>query len=152
MALRGGLASHLERNVSVPPRLRGKILAVAFLVAVGCGPSRRPTAPLPAPTVAGREPTPVVQEPTIADRVAQYGPSARERLLPYFAAAGVPYPPARFLLLGLKHERELQLYAAGPAQGLHFIRSFAVLGASGELGPKLLEGDRQVPEGIYRIV
>ncbi len=64
----------------------------------------------------------------------------------------MPYPPARFLLLGLKRERELQLYAAGPAQGLTFIRSFAIIGASGELGPKLQEGDRQVPEGVYRIV
>jgi murein L,D-transpeptidase YafK len=54
-------------------------------------------------------------------------------------------------LLGLKQERELQLYAAGPQQALVFIRSFAVRGASGELGPKLREGDRQVPEGVYRI-
>jgi murein L,D-transpeptidase YafK len=82
----------------------------------------------------------------------QYGPSARARLLPFFTAAGVPYPPARFLLLGLKHERELQLYAAGPAQDLAFVRSFAILGISGDLGPKLREGDRQVPEGVYRIV
>ena len=63
----------------------------------------------------------------------------------------MPYPPARFLLLGLKRERELQLYAAGPGQPFAFIRSFAVLGASGEIGPKLREGDRQVPEGVYRI-
>src|SRR5262249_3522532 len=97
-------------------------------------------APPPRPTI------------TIADRVAEYGPSARARLVPYFAAAGVPYPPARFLLLGLKEERELQLYAAGPGQAFAFIRSFAVLGASGGLGPKLREGDRQVPEGVYRIV
>jgi hypothetical protein len=97
-----------------------------------------------------RPPTPP-REATIADRVAQYGPAARARLL-RFGAAGVPYPPARFLLLGLKQERALQLYAAGPAQDLAFIRSFAIIGASGELGPKLQEGDRQVPEGVYRIV
>jgi murein L,D-transpeptidase YafK len=90
--------------------------------------------------------------PTIEDRVAQYGPSARARLAPSFAAAGVPYPPARFLLLALKRERDLQLYAAGPAQALTFVRSYAVRGMSGELGPKLREGDRQVPEGVYRIV
>jgi L,D-transpeptidase catalytic domain len=120
------------------------VVALAVIVAAsGCGPARHSIAP----------PPPIAPPPTpsIADRVAQYGPSARARLLPYFAAAGVPYPPARFLLLGLKHERELQLYAAGPAQAFAFIRSFAVLGASGELGPKLREGDRQVPEGVYRI-
>lgn len=98
-----------------------------------------------------RRPAPQPRGATIAERVEQYGPAARARLLPYFSAAGVPYPPARFLLLGLKQERELQLYASGPTQALSFIRSFAVLGASGELGPKLREGDRQVPEGVYRI-
>jgi murein L,D-transpeptidase YafK len=58
----------------------------------------------------------------------------------------------RFLLLGLKQERELQLYAAGPGQAFAFIRAYPVLGESGEIGPKLQEGDRQVPEGVYRIV
>jgi hypothetical protein len=117
---------------------RTLVLAVVVVVtASGCGPVRQPAPPTTA---------------TIADRVAQYGPAARARLLPFFAAAGVSYPPSRFLLLGLKQERELQLYAAGPAQRLGFIRSFAILGASGGLGPKLREGDRQVPEGVYAIV
>ena len=117
---------------------RAIVLALTLVAAaVGCGPVRR----LPPPP-----------EVTIDDRVVQYGPSARARLFPFFAAAGVPYPPARFLLLGLKQERELQLYAAGPAQDLAFVRSFVILGMSGELGPKLQEGDHQVPEGIYRIV
>jgi hypothetical protein len=117
---------------------RGLVLALALMAsAAGCGPVRRP---------------PPAREATIADRVEQYGPSARARLLPFFAAAGVPYPPARFLLLGLKRERELQLYAAGPARELAFVRSFVILGMSGKLGPKLREGDRQVPEGVYRIV
>jgi murein L,D-transpeptidase YafK len=31
------------------------------------------------------------------------------------------------------------------------VRSWAVLAASGGAGPKLREGDRQVPEGVYRI-
>jgi hypothetical protein len=98
------------------------------------------------------QPAPPPRGPTIADRVAEIGHSARARLQPFFAAAGVTYPPTRFLLLGLKQEREIQLYASGPVQGFRFIRSYAVLGASGELGPKLREGDRQVPEGVYSIV
>jgi hypothetical protein len=121
------------------------VLAAA---AADCGQVRRVAPPREA-TIADR-----VEEygPTIADRVEEYGPSARARLLPFFTAAGVPYPPARFLLLGLKRERELQLYAAGPGQALAFVRSFEILGESGELGPKLREGDRQVPEGVYRVV
>jgi hypothetical protein len=117
---------------------RSLVFTVGILAAaVGCTPIGKPPAP---------------GDPAIAARVAQYGPSARARLGPFFTAAGVPYPPARFLLLGLKRERELQLYAAGPGQDLTFVRSFRILGASGELGPKLREGDRQVPEGVYRIV
>jgi hypothetical protein len=115
---------------------RALAVALAAVAAVGCGLALRPPP----------------REATIADRVEQYGPTARARMLPFFAAAGVPYPPARFLLLGLKRERELQLYAAGPAEDLAFIRSFVIVGASGELGPKLRAGDRQVPEGVYRIV
>jgi L,D-transpeptidase catalytic domain len=120
-----------------PVTALGIVVALAAIVAVaGCGVVRRPPAP---------------REPTIADRVAQYGPGARARLRPFFAAAGVPYPPERFVLLGLKHERELHLLAAPPGGHLAFIRSYPIWGASGALGPKLREGDRQVPEGIYTI-
>lgn len=122
----------------------GAILAALCAAPFGCRPARPPVSPpvfTPAP----------IATPSIPERVAQYGPAARARLRPHFAAAGVPYPPARFVLLGLKQERELQLYAAGPLQALAFVRSYPVLGASGGLGPKLREGDRQVPEGVYRI-
>jgi hypothetical protein len=97
-------------------------------------------------------PPPPPGPPTIADRVAQYGPRARARLAPYFAAAGVPYPPERFVLVGFKRERRLDLLASGPGRDLAFIRSYPIQGASGVLGPKLREGDGQVPEGVYTIV
>jgi hypothetical protein len=115
--------------------LRAALCAIAALV--GCGvPARHPAA----------------LEPAIADRLAQYGPAARARLAPSFAAAGIAYPPERFVLVGFKFERELDLLAYGPGRGLTFIRSYPILGASGTFGPKLREGDRQVPEGVYGIV
>ena len=95
---------------------------------------------------------PAPGEQAIADRVAQYGPAARARLAPFFDAAGIAYPPARFVLLGFKLERELHLLASGPGRDLTFIRSYPIQGMSGTLGPKLREGDEQVPEGIYTIV
>jgi hypothetical protein len=88
----------------------------------------------------------------IADRVGQYGPAARARLAPFFAAAGIAYPPERFVLLGFKLERELHLLASGSGHDFTFIRSYPIQGMSGTLGPKLREGDGQVPEGIYTIV
>jgi hypothetical protein len=144
---------------SVGDRLRGQtralVLALAAAAAVAdCGQVRQVRQVRQAPPAGppSEAPTQAPSGPTIADRVEQYGPPARARLLPFFTAAGVPYPPARFLLLGLKREHELQLYAAGPAQSLAFIRSFEIFGESGDLGPKLREGDLQVPEGVYRVV
>jgi hypothetical protein len=37
-------------------------------------------------------------------------------------------------------------------EDLRFIREYDLIAASGRLGPKLQEGDGQVPEGLYRIV
>lgn len=88
---------------------------------------------------------------SVYDRVLQYGYSARRRLAPYFRAAEVDYPPQTVVLVGLKWERRLELYAGNAPDDLKFIRYYDVLAASGGLGPKLREGDRQVPEGVYRL-
>ncbi|MDQ6809870.1 MAG: YdcF family protein [Verrucomicrobiota bacterium] len=88
---------------------------------------------------------------TTADRVAEFGNAVRARMQPYFQAAGVDYPPAHLALVGLKAERSLQLYGANADSRFRLIRTFPVLAASGQPGPKLREGDRQVPEGIYRV-
>src|SRR5579871_965545 len=90
-------------------------------------------------------------EKTVADRLAQYGPDARERMKPYFDAAKIAYPPAILTLVGLKAEKSLEVYAAGADHALRFIRKYPILAASGVAGPKLREGDRQVPEGIYPV-
>jgi len=118
--------------------LRPLVAFGAIVVVVGCGvPFHRRPAP---------------GEQAIADRVAQYGPAARVRLAPFFAAAGIAYPPERFVLLGFKLERELHVFASGSGRDPTFIRSYPIQGMSGTLGPKLREGDGQVPEGIYTIV
>jgi hypothetical protein len=88
---------------------------------------------------------------TIQDRVKEYGAPARARTKPFFQKAGVPYPPRKVVLLGLKAERILQVYASDETNGYRFVRSYPILAASGGPGPKLREGDRQVPEGIYPI-
>jgi len=88
---------------------------------------------------------------TVNSRVKQYGPAARERLRPYFHKACVAYPPKSLVLVGLKAEKTLEVYAAGPDKKLRFIRAYPILGASGDIGPKLKEGDGQVPEGLYSI-
>ena len=88
---------------------------------------------------------------TVEDRLAQFGESARRRLLPYFENAQISYPPDRLVFVGLKQEKTLEIWASGANGQFKLIRTYPILGASGRLGPKLREGDRQVPEGIYRI-
>jgi murein L,D-transpeptidase YafK len=85
-----------------------------------------------------------------ADVVKRYGPAAEARLKPRFAQAGVAYPPKSVAFIGLKEERLLQLWA-GEEGALKLIHAYPVQAASGGPGPKLREGDRQVPEGLYKI-
>ena len=87
---------------------------------------------------------------TVADVVALYGPEARARMRPHFARAGVAYPPKEIAILVFKRERRVAIWARGNGPW-KFVRDYPVFAASGHAGPKLREGDRQVPEGVYRI-
>jgi hypothetical protein len=88
---------------------------------------------------------------TVEDRLREFGPAARTRWTPYFTNALVAYPPNRLALVAFKDETRLLVYAASETNGWKYVRDYKILAASGELGPKLREGDRQVPEGIYGI-
>ena len=88
---------------------------------------------------------------TVPDRLNEYGAAARARLKPCFDRAGVSYPPTELGFVGLKREKLLEIYARSGTNGIRLILSYPMLAASGVAGPKLREGDRQVPEGIYRI-
>ncbi len=81
-----------------------------------------------------------------------YKTISREKLSPFFQHAGIQFPPQQLALLIYKKNQRLDIWAKD-AKHNHWvpIRSFDVLAASGDSGPKLMEGDRQVPEGIYHI-
>jgi murein L,D-transpeptidase YafK len=88
---------------------------------------------------------------TVAERVEQYGSQARKRLEPYFEKVGVNYPPDEVILVGLKQEKIIEVWARNNDKSFRKVREYPILGSSGVLGPKLEEGDNQVPEGIYSI-
>jgi len=88
---------------------------------------------------------------TVEQRIAEFGDEAQARLATFFDAADVRYPGQRLALLAFKDSNELQLYALGAEAQWVFVRAYPVLAASGVLGPKLREGDQQVPEGRYRV-
>jgi len=88
---------------------------------------------------------------TVEERVATYEGAVRARLAGDLQRAGVAWPPRRVWLLALKTERVLQVYVDGSDGRPRHLRDYAILGASGAAGPKLRQGDRQVPEGIYGV-
>jgi murein L,D-transpeptidase YafK len=95
---------------------------------------------------------PAAKKPrTMSEAVREYGSAARKRTRPYFKAAGVKYPPNSLTLVGLKEEKLLVVLAPDQEGVLHKVISYPILAASGEPGPKLAQGDFQVPEGFYKI-
>lgn len=92
-----------------------------------------------------------VRKYSVQERLQQFGAAAKERLARYFRDARLSFPPHRIALIAFKDERSLQLHAASRTTPWRFVRTYRILAASGELGPKLREGDLQVPEGVYRI-
>lgn len=90
-------------------------------------------------------------EKTVDYRVKEFGATVRSRLAPAFAAAGVEYPPKGVTLIGLKSERMLEVWVCGEGGKWKHLKDYPILGMSGKLGPKLKEGDMQVPEGLYRV-
>lgn len=88
---------------------------------------------------------------TVADVVRIYGPAAERRLRPYFQQAGLAFPPREVAFLAMKRERRLEVWARNSG-AFRLLRSYHVRKASGGPGPKLREGDRQVPEGLYQVV
>src|ERR1043165_840429 len=88
---------------------------------------------------------------SVEERLAEFGPVVKQSLLASFTTARVTYPPVELAYLAFKDVRHLEVYARGTADDAwHFIKDYRIRGASGTLGPKLAEGDRQVPEGTYR--
>jgi len=88
---------------------------------------------------------------TSEQRLTQFGAGVKERLAPAFETAGVSYPPHEIAYVAFKDKRLLEVHARNATgESWRFVKRYQVLAASGVAGPKLREGDKQVPEGIYR--
>lgn len=89
-------------------------------------------------------------ERTVEDIQQIYGANATRKLNAYFTKAKVSFPPKEITLVALKQERKLELWARDNKE-FRLIHTYNIQAASGVAGPKLRLGDKQVPEGIYRI-
>jgi hypothetical protein len=88
---------------------------------------------------------------TVQERLEMHAGDVEKRLKPRFDAAGVSYPPAQLAFIAFKDDARMEVYARRSATvPWRRVHRYPILGMSGRLGPKLREGDLQVPEGIYR--
>jgi hypothetical protein len=116
--------------VSARVRGGGALVAVALAVAA-------------VPAAAGAR--------TVAEAVRAVDARGGARMRAALVRAGFRAPPRRLWLLAVKDERRLELWAEAAGGVRVPVTSWPVLAASGGAGPKLREGDGQVPEGVYGI-
>ena len=93
---------------------------------------------------------PMTKTHTISSVVLEIEPDVHHRLKEKLQALNLQGYPEKLLLLALKEERLLEVYAR-VGEGYRLFKSYPFTAFSGQLGPKLREGDRQIPEGIYHI-
>lgn len=88
---------------------------------------------------------------TVREVLGELGPGVEAELGARSAELGVSWPPARTTWIALKEERRLEAWVAGDRGPFRLLARYPILAASGTRGPKRREGDRQVPEGFYRL-
>lgn len=77
--------------------------------------------------------------------------SVRPALERDLAAAGLRFGDPVFIR-AFKEEKQLELFLRNRASGrFDLFRTYPIAAASGIPGPKLMEGDGQVPEGFYQV-
>ena len=89
---------------------------------------------------------------TVAEVIQTLDRKTEEDLSPLFIKNGISYPPKNLALIAFKDTDILEVWASNADKQYKKIKEYPVLAASGKLGPKLMEGDRQVPEGLYKII
>lgn len=67
-----------------------------------------------------------------------------------FNNQGLSWPPKEIYIRNFKAELDLEIWVL-EEEGFRFFKEYEVCVGSGTLGPKLRQGDKQVPEGFYTI-
>jgi murein L,D-transpeptidase YafK len=86
------------------------------------------------------------------ERVLDARVATRFHIKRLFHERGIRYPAADVFMRIFKRERSLELWVR-PEDGEEFalLKTYSICALAGELGPKRVQGDAQVPEGFYFI-
>jgi len=122
----------------IPIKIKHILLALAFLSPFFSGASVAETNFL----------TEQMQYPRVREALNAKGDSVR-RLL---AEHGLKKDALNILFVAYKAAKSLEIHAKAPQETKYRkIAEYPICAASGTLGPKRQQGDRQVPEGFYKI-
>lgn len=117
--------------------LKMPLIIVAFFL-VGCA-AKKPSSPLSHQQQVDRQ-------------VQALHKSPGKQLRREFRQAKLTFPPQHLQLVALKQEQKLEVWTyESTVKQWVYVKSYPFTAFSGVLGPKLREGDRQIPEGIYKI-
>ena len=92
----------------------------------------------------------IVKKESISSILEKVEVRVFEKFEPILSSFGIHKYPAQLLLIAFKAEQILEMYAIINKATI-LIESYPFTGFSGTIGPKLKNGDKQIPEGIYSV-
>jgi hypothetical protein len=122
--------------------LKSLLIASLLVILIGAAFFSHPAGRWTMRWILGR-----TQKRTVESVVRHLEPKMRQRFGKKLALWTDGQPLA---LLAFKHEQRLELWKKRGSRW-HKIRSYPFTAFSGRIGPKLREGDLQIPEGIYKL-
>ena len=136
--------------------------SITHLAAISCASATFSISSLAAPQVSSSkidtEPSkdkqaqaPMKHFTSVDAAIKEYGLAVRGKLKAEFNKLNVDYPPREQEWICLKEEKLLYILAKDRNGKMKKVLSYPIIGASGGPGPKLKEGDKQVPEGFYKL-
>lgn len=85
-------------------------------------------------------------------RCASIFKQKEDTLQKQFKAANLQWPPQQIYIRSFKYDSQLEVWVRNNnKESYKLFKSYKVCALSGNLGPKRMEGDYQVPEGFYYI-
>src|SRR5688500_9352186 len=110
------------------------------------------TAPIVLAPIVVTPAAPVVNEQLRNSRVRDARDVSEAQIEQLFKSRNVAYPASDIFIRVFKWERTLELWARSTeTEEFQLVKSYPICAMAGMLGPKVQQGDAQVPEGFYYI-